>query len=154
MHNKLIIILFILKSLHENVYYFHNIVLKEGVHQCYMFVLKCRVRYTDTAVICDFPQICIYTARQPFRFPGSGSPETQSRFSGNTISVLREHNLGSPGTQSRFSGNTISDLEKHNFGSPGTQSRFSRNTILVLREHNLGSPGTQSWFSGNTIFVL
>ena len=31
---------------------------KEGVHQFYKFVLKCKVRYTDTAVICDFPQIC------------------------------------------------------------------------------------------------
>ena len=33
-------------------------ILKEGVHQFYKFVLKCKVRYTDTAVICDFPQIC------------------------------------------------------------------------------------------------
>ena len=32
--------------------------LKKGVQQFYKFVLKCRVRYTDTAVICDFPQIC------------------------------------------------------------------------------------------------
>ena len=31
---------------------------KEGVHQFYKFVLKCKVRYTDTAVICDIPQIC------------------------------------------------------------------------------------------------
>ena len=116
--------------------------VKEGVHQCDMFVLKCRVRYTDNAVICDFPQICIYTARQPSRFPGSGSPGTQSRFSGNTISVLREHNLGSPGTQSQFSRNTILVLQEHNLGSPGAQSRFSGNTILVLWEHNLGSQGT------------
>ena len=35
-----------------------NPVIKEGVHQFYKFVLKCKVRYTDTAVICDFPQIC------------------------------------------------------------------------------------------------
>ena len=118
--------------------------LKEGVHQCYMFVLKCRVRYTDTAVICDFPQICIYTARQPFRFPGSGSPGTQSRFSGNTISVLREYNLGSPGTQSRFSRNTILVLREHNLGSLGTQSLFFENTISVLKEHNLSSPWKQS----------
>ena len=27
---------------------------KEGVHQFYKFVLKCKVRYTVTAVICDF----------------------------------------------------------------------------------------------------
>ena len=127
---------------------------KEGVHQCDMFVLKCRVRYTDTAVICDFPQICIYTARQPFRFPGSGSPGTQSRFSGNTISVLQEHNLGSPGIQSRFSGNTISVLREHNLCSPGTQSGFSGITIFVLCEQNLGSQGIQSLFSKNTISSL
>ena len=66
--------------------------IKEGVHQFYKFVLKCKVRYTDTAVICDFSQICFYTARQLFRFLGTGSPGTQSWFSG---------------TQSRFSGNTI-----------------------------------------------
>ena len=66
--------------------------LKEGVHQFYKFVLKCKVRYTITAIICDFPQICFYTARQLFWFPGTGSPGTQSWFSG---------------TQSRFSGNTI-----------------------------------------------
>ena len=117
---------------HLLVIFLSNSRLKEGVHQCYMFVLKCRVRYTDTAVICDFPQICIYTARQPFRFPGSGSPGTQSRFSGYTIQVLREHNLGSPGIQSRFSGNTIQVLQEHNLSSPGTQSRFSGNTIFVL----------------------
>ena len=128
--------------------------LKEGVHQCYMFVLKCRVRYTDTAVICDFPQICIYTAWQPFRFPGSGSPGTEFRFSGNTISVLREHNFGSPGTQSSFSRNTILVLQEHNLGSPGTQSRFSGNTILVLQEHNICSLRTQSRFSMETIKVL
>ena len=69
-----------------------KLLLKEGVHQFYKFVLKCKVRYTDTAVICDFLQICFYTARQLFRFPGTGSPGTQSWFSG---------------TQSRFSGNTI-----------------------------------------------
>ena len=33
-------------------------VVKEGVHQFYKFVLKCKVRYTDTAIMCDFPQIC------------------------------------------------------------------------------------------------
>ena len=32
--------------------------IKEGVHQFYKFVLKCKVRYTDTNVICDFPQFC------------------------------------------------------------------------------------------------
>ena len=31
--------------------------LKEGVYQFYKFVLKCKVKYTDTAVLCDFPQI-------------------------------------------------------------------------------------------------
>ena len=70
----------------------HSKNFKEGVHQFYKFVLKCKVRYTVTAVICDFPQICFYTARQLFRFPGTGSPGTQSWFSG---------------TQSRVSGNTI-----------------------------------------------
>ena len=34
-----------------------NWYLKEGVHQLYKFVLKCKVRYTDTALICDFRQI-------------------------------------------------------------------------------------------------
>ena len=38
--------------------YKRNKPFKEGVHQFYKFVLKCKVRYTDTAVICDFPQIC------------------------------------------------------------------------------------------------
>ena len=52
--------------------------LKEGVHQFYKFVLKYKVRYTVTAVICDFPQICFYKVRQLFRFPEL---------------VLREHNL-------------------------------------------------------------
>ena len=39
-------------------HYSHFCVIKGGVHQFYKFVLKCKVRYTDTAVICDFPQIC------------------------------------------------------------------------------------------------
>ena len=92
-----------------------NLLLKEGVHQFYKFVLKCKVRYAVTAVKCDFPQICFYTAWQLFRFLGTGSPGTQSWFSG---------------TQSRLSGNTIKVLREHNLGSPGTQSsRFEENHI-------------------------
>ena len=74
--------------------------VKEGVHQFYKFVLKCRVRYTVLTLNVIFLK----------------SASTQhGSCSGSRELVLREHNLGS--------------LE-HNLGSPGTQSsRFEENHI-------------------------
>ena len=53
----------------SNYKYKHIYDFPEGVHQCYMFILKCNVRYTDTAIMGDFPQFCSFSDSRELTLP-------------------------------------------------------------------------------------